>query len=83
MPSGETQIDSWGGMERLKPPKKPTKELKLRIWGLLMKQLDFFEFSHRQAYVIVLAAGSDSSIIARGDWNDTGRHPYKVLVSLA
>jgi hypothetical protein len=69
MPSSETQNciqkldwESWEGMEHLKPLKKLIKELKLRIWKLLMKQLDCFEFSHRQAYVIVLAAGSDSLV---------------------
>ena len=49
-------------MERLKPLKKLTKELKLQIWKLLLKQLYCFKFSHGQAYVIVLAAGSDSLV---------------------
>jgi hypothetical protein len=90
IPSSETQNcipkldwEPWEGMERLRPPKKLIKELKLWIWKLLMKQLDCFKFIHCQACVIVLAAGSDSSIIAQGDWHDTERHRYRVLVSVA
>ena len=69
IPSSETQNcipkldwEPWEGMERLRPPKKLIKELKLWIGKLLMKQLNCFKFSHCQADVIVLLAGSAASL---------------------